>query len=223
MIYQPLTAFVRSTEMPVQVGATVTAEGQALVSTRVNGVQGVSPSAGVAGEQFVGFATAQVSAAPFLEQVAVRVESLVVNAGGSVTTAMTPLAGTVSVFDNTLGAKDASIALTGSTISTLTPGNNVTVTYSHALTVAQAVFLQGNQQPGGYSGSLLGQIGVGQGGKVFTNQIDTAANWNVATAVKLAAGGMLTDQTGAGVAINAIILQIPTVDSPFLGLEFQAV
>ena len=62
MIYAPLSNFVRSIDEPVSVSATITADGQALVgATQANGLYGVGPSTGAAGERFVGFVRTQRS------------------------------------------------------------------------------------------------------------------------------------------------------------------
>lgn len=224
MIYAPTSYAVRSTEYPVAAGSVVTSNGQALVVANVGNVFGVAPSAGAAGEVFVGFANAQVSAAPFLETTAVKVETAIVNGGGTVTLAFAPLAGSVLVYDNTLGAVIAQppAVVTGKVVSVLTPGDSVTITYTYALTVFQAVALMGNQQPGGYAGSILNTIGVGQQGRIFTTMFASGKNYAAATALKLAAGGLITDQSGTGVAINGFVTQIPTIDVPFLGIEFLA-
>jgi hypothetical protein len=178
---------------------------------------------GAAGEVFVGFVLAQTSAAPFLESHAVKVEKQIVPASGVVTLAFAPLASATAVHDDTTGAAVASPTVVGNTITGLTAGDAVTVTYTYALSVQAAIGLMGNAIPSGYAGSLLGSVGCSQGGKIYTSQFDSSKNWAAATAVKLGANGMLTDQTGSGVAISAIIVATPNQDIPFLGLEFNAV
>lgn len=223
MIYAPLSQHIRSTELPIAVGATLSADGQALVVSNASGAFGVAPSAGAAGEVFVGFVNAQTSAAPFLETVAVKIDEGVASAGGSFTTTFAPLAGTLIVQNPATGATIAGTTLTGSVLTGLTAGVAVRVTYQYALTVAQAVALMGNQVPSGYAGSLLGTVGVSQRGTIFTNQFDSSKNWQASTSIKLAANGKVTDQTGSGVVIpGAYVKSYPTHDYPFLGIEFSA-
>lgn len=224
MIYAPLSYAVRSTEYPVAAGATISSNGQALVVSNVGNVFGVAPSSGAVGEVFVGFVNAQVSAAPFLESTAVKVETAVVNGAGTVTLAFTPLSTTTLIYNNTT---DAVIAqppgvITGKVVSALPVGNTVTVTYTYALTVSQAVALMGNQQPGGSAGAMTGSIGVGQQGRIYTTAFVSGKNYAAATSLKLAANGQITDQTGSGVAINGFVTQVPTLDVPFLGIEYLA-
>ena len=225
MIYGPLSAHVLSTELPLAVGATLSADGQALVVSNANGVFGVAPSAGAAGEVFVGFVNAQTSAAPFLETTAVKIDEGVSSAGASFTTTFTPLAGTLIVQNPATGATipAGGWVLTGNVLTVLGVGTPVRVTYQYALTVAQAVALMGNQVPSGYAGSLLGSVGVSQRGTIYTNQFDSSKNWSTATGIKLAANGKVTDQTGSGVLITgAYVKSFPSLDYPYLGIEFSA-
>lgn len=225
MIYNPLSALVRSTEHPLAAGAVITANGQALVAVNTGGIFGVKPSTGSNGEKFVGFVNAQTSMAPFQQGTATKNETLVLNASGAATLAFAPISGTLGVYNVTGAAAVASNAIAvGSDGVTVTvtggAGATVNVTYSHALTVVQARTLFGDVQPGGYSGLTIGQIGVAKQGVIYTDQFDTSVNWHGATGVKLAANGKVTDQTGSGTAIAATIVAIPRDDYPYLGLDF---
>ena len=223
MLYAPLSYAIRSSELPIAEGATLSADGQALVVSNVGGKFGVAPSAGTAGEVFVGFVHAQTSAAPFLEATAVKVDEGTSSAGGSFTTTFTPQASTLVVLDPATGATITGWTLTGSVLTVLGASIAVKVVYRYALTVAQATAIMGNQVPSGYAGSLLGQVGVSQGGTIYTDQFDSSKNWTLATSIKLAANGRVTDQSGSGVALaNAYVKSYPSADYPFLGIEFQA-
>ena len=228
MIYSPLSTFVRSIDEPMAAGAVVTADGQALVGAiQANGLYGVRPSTGAAGERFVGFVHAQTSMAPFLQPNATKTETLTLNAGGTAVLGQAPLAGTVGAYNVTAGAAvaagDIAIAADGVTITiTGGAGATVAVTYSYALTIVQFRALFGDVQPGGFAGAQIGQIGVAKQGVIYTDQFDTAVNWRAATAVKLAANGKVTDQSGTGVAIDAVVRVVPSDSYPFLGLDFIA-
>lgn len=223
MIYHPLSYHIRSTEYPLAAGATLSADGQALVVSNSNGVFGVAPSAGTSGEVFLGFVTAQTSAAPFLEQTAVKVDNVVSSSGGAATASLTPVSGTLSVLNPSTGA-----AITGWTlgaagsITGLPDSTAVTLVYTYALTVAQAVALMGNQTPSGYAGSLLGSTGCSQRGRIYTNQFDTSKDWTTGAAITLGANGIIT-QGGTGTAINGVVVGHPNSDYPYLGIEFDAV
>mgnify|MGYP000866649431 FL=1 len=211
--------------MAAGASSTITADGQALVYVLANGVAGVQPSTGAAGEQFAGFVNAQTSAAAFLQQTAIKVEDATLGASGTYSLAFVPVAGTLFVYDVTAGAAVTSGNYTldsaGNFTSAGTANHEVIFTYVYNLTVIAARALQGDIQPGNYVGLSLGQVGVAQSGTIFHDQIDTSKNWRAATGVKLGAGGKLQDQTGSGVAINAKIRAVPTVDYPFLGLDFS--
>ena len=65
MLYLPLSKFPDSAETIVAPGATIAAEGAALVRAAGKPSAGVTLSAGTAGEIFAGFSIAGTSAAPF--------------------------------------------------------------------------------------------------------------------------------------------------------------
>lgn len=223
MIYFPLTKIVDSSEAVVAPGANITAEGQALIRVTAAPAQGVTPSLGASGELFAGFSLLGVSAAPLPALYATKVESFKVPGSGIVALAKTPVAGQLAVFDSTAGAAVATPTVVGNTVTSLTSGNTVTVTYKYALSVIEARALQGDVQPGGYAGGAVGQVGIAKRGVIFTDQYDASVNWAAATAIKLAANGQITDQAGSGVALTgAYVVSTPSQEVPYLGIEFSA-
>jgi hypothetical protein len=222
MIYGPLSKYPDSAEAAVAPGVFITAEGLALV--RAAGAQsaGVMPSTGTSADVFCGFSLAGTSAAPFAEGYANKIESFVVPATGIVTLQFTPVTGQVFVFDVTSNAAVPSPTVSGKQVTGLTVGDQVNVTYKYALTVVQARALSGDVQPGGYSGAYIGQIGLIKRGLIYTSEYDASKDWTAATAIKLQAGGQVTDQTGSGVTIPGYVVAAPGSDIPFLGIEFSA-
>lgn len=224
MFYMPKTSLFDAEEGVLSKNAAITAEGQALVAT----ADGLKPAEGVAGEVFAGFVCQRVSAAPFLENYYVRVEELTVATAGSLVLQREPLSqDVVGLFDLDAGAAvEGEVTVSGKTIScdALTEGMNVRVTYRYAMSVVEAKSIMGDVQPGGPSGAMVGQVGFISRGIVYTNWFDPAVDWTKATAIKLAANGMITDQTGEGVAIKAYVLAdgIPSAMYPFLGIKFSA-
>lgn len=219
MIYFPLTKIVDSGEAVVAPTANITAEGQALVKT----AKGLAPALGTAADVFAGFSIAGVSAAPMQALYTTKVETALVPGNGVVTLAQTPVAGQLAAFDNTDGAAIAAPTVAGKTVTGLTAGNTVTITYKYALSVVQARALQGDVQPGGYAGAYVGQIGLAKRGTIFTDQFDASVDWSAATGLKLAANGQITNQAGSGVALpGAYVVSTPNQEVPFLGLEFSA-
>ncbi len=223
MIYFPFTKVVDSSEALVAPGATIDAEGLVLVRANGNQSAGVLPSTGGTSESFAGFSVAGTSAAPFMEGFTNKQETLVVGGTGSVQLQFAPMPNQTGVYDQTAGAPVASPTVTGNVISGLTAGNVVVVTYKYALTVVQARSIQGDVQPGGYSGAYIGQIGLAKRGIIYTSEFDASKNWLAATAVKAAAGGQVTDQSGSGIALPAQIVAVPSTEVTYLGLEFSAV
>jgi len=225
MIYSPLSFFTRSAEKKLASGAALTSLGQALVYKLENGRQVVDLSAGAAGEVFAGFANAQTSATPVAPTSAVKVETLVVPATGIVTVSKAVLAGTVVATNVATGAVVAIVTAVGTAVdlAIASAGLTVKVVYRYSLSAAEARSLVGDVQPGGYSGDSYGLIGVAQQGVIYTDAFDSSKNFAAATAIKLGAGGVLSNQTGAGVAIQAVVVQVPTTDYPFLGVQFTSI
>lgn len=223
MIYGPFSKYVDSSEAVVAPGAVIDAEGMVLVRAAGAQAAGVMPSTGGTTEVFAGFSIAGTSAAPFMEGFTNKQETFVVPATGKVTLQFAPVPNQAFVYDVTTGAAVASPTITGKVISGLTAGDQVVVTYKYALSVVQARSLQGDVQPGGYSGAYIGQIGLIKRGIVYTSEFDASKDWTAATSVKAAAGGQVTDQTGTGITLPAQIIAAPTSEVTFLGLEFSAV
>jgi hypothetical protein len=227
-IYLPLSAITRSQEMRQQAAASITQEGLCLVTALVNGVQGVNVSAG-SSDIFVGFSFTRTSAANFLPTTEVKVEQLVIPAGGVVTLSRTPASSTTSVYDITDGGavSGGNVSVSGAAVTITASstrgavGNTVKVTYRYALTVAEAKLKYGDVTPGGYAGNVTGTIGVAQQGKIFTNAFDTTIDWTAATTLKTGANGLVVT-SGSGATINGFVTDVPTVDYPFLGIQFAA-
>jgi hypothetical protein len=225
-VYHPQTRIVDSGEATVAPGAVNLAEGQVLTRLATAQAAGVAPSTGNGtAEIFVGFSHAGTSAAPFLEQYAIMVEEFLVPATGAVTLQRTPVTGQTGVFDITTNAAVSSPAVSGNQVTGLTVGDQVRVTYKFAMTITEAVSKYGNVQPGGFSGDYVGQVGVLKRGTIYTDQIDTSIDWTTAKNLVVGVGGIVTAKASPAstdVLINGYIVAAPSVDYPFLGLEFSA-
>lgn len=225
MIYFPQTRGYVSQELPVAVGQSVAAEGQALVAVNgTDGSFGVKPSAAASGEQFAGVAVGQ----PILVTSKARAESFVVPVGLAVTLARTPQAGQTAVYDHTAGAVvpasgGSNWTLSGDelTLPAGSAGHEITVYYKFAVTADESRSLQGDVYPGGPAGQVVDQIGVFKNGTIFTDQFDTTVNWNVANpVVKTGANGQFTIG-GNGTTVPCLVVQVPSANSAFLGLNLQ--
>lgn len=225
MLEMSLTRAPISYEAAVAVGQTIVAEGLALVRTNTSQSAGVLPSTGAASDVFVGFSVAGTSAAPFPLQYMTKVEEFVAPVSGTVELGRAPVSGQAFLFNVTanspvtIGGGGGNASLTGKTLGNLTATNQYRITYRYALTVTEARSIQGDVQPGGFSGDYVGQIGVISNGLVYTSEFDASKNWAAATSVKLAANGQVTNQDGAGVTIPVQVVAVPGVDYPFLGLR----
>lgn len=226
MIYAPTSSNVVSKDMPLAVNTTLSADGQAMVGVLdTNGKFGVKPSTGAAGEKFVGFLNAQTSMVPFQQSTTTKVEQVVLGPSGAFTLAKVPVGGTTSIHNVTDGTTITSgftLDSAGNFLSVANANKEVRFTYTIPLTAIEARGLFGDPQPGGYSGYQVGQAAVARQGTIYIDQFDSSVDWSLATGVKLAAGGKVTNQAGSGVTIDAVIVEVPSVDKPYLGLEFAA-
>ena len=215
------TRIVDSSEAILAEGAQVTQEGQAMVA--VPG-KGISPSTGAENEIFAGFAMNQLCGIPVLEPYGIAVEEFLVDSSAKVTVQFAPISKSVALINLETDAAIASPTVTGKTIAaTMTAGMKVKVVYRYALTNIQARAMMGDAQPGGPAGAIVGQCGLAKRGIIYTSCFDTSVNWAAATAIKLASGGFVTDQSGEGIALTgAYVVKVPTAEIPFLGIEFSA-
>lgn len=221
------TRIVDSSDMLLAKSAKILGEGQALVY--VPGEVGLAPAKGESGEVFAGFAMRRTSAAPVVEDYAIKVERFVVAAPETGTPAVElqfePLTTSVCVINLATGEVITSPKVEGKVVSSDSLKNDmeIEVVYKYALTVAQARALFGDAQPGGNAGDVFGQVGVAKRGVIFTSWIDTAVNWSAAKQIKLAANGTITDENGSGEVLpGAYVVHAPSVNTPFLGIEFSA-
>lgn len=218
------TRIVDSSEAILAEGAQVTQEGQAMVA--VPG-KGISPSTGNKNEIFAGFAMNQLCGIPVLEPYGIAVEEFLVDSSAKVTVQFAPISNSVALINLETNAAITSPIVTGKTIAAtdnkMTMGMKVKVVYRYALTNIQARAMMGDAQPGGPAGAIVGQCGLAKRGVIYTSCFDTSVNWAAATAIKLAEGGFVTDQSGQGPTLaGAYVVKVPTAEIPFLGIEFSA-
>jgi len=232
MLFYPGTRVENTVERPVAAGQTISAEGAALITAYSSGLFGVKNSGGASTDKFAGVSMSR----PISATQAVKMESLTV-ASGKVTLAASAVVGSVrvvpaggSAYTVATGAPSGATEVqhTSGAPTTLTfystgeNGKVVTVTYLTELTVAQQTMIQGNQDAGGPAGAYLGQIGVITKGDVYTDQFVTTVDWTTDPKdLRVGASGKFTIG-GSGSLVPGYIIQVPTVDSPILGIHINA-
>lgn len=219
MLYFPNGRPALSTELPIASGASIAAEGQALVGASPLGVFGVSPSAGSSGENFLGLAVSQQIALTTFP----KVQETVAPNTDTWVLARTPSASTISVYDVTAGALltggGTDYTLTGATLAlnSALRGHTLRAVYKFAPTAVEARSIMGDVYPGGAAGTSIGAVGVFQKGTVYTTEYDSTKDWNQTIAVKTGANGLLT-QGGSGATVDCVIVGVPSTTNPYLGL-----
>lgn len=223
MLYFPKTRVAISHELPIAVGASVQAEGLALVTDNTGGIFGLKPSAGSSGENFYGISISQEF--PLLAYP--KIEERVQPVANTIVLNRTPISGTVAVFDIDTGlplvvTTDWTLSGKTVTLQSATVGHNIRVLYKFVPTAVEARAIQGDVYPGGAAGTTFGQVGVLKSGAIYTTEYDSAVNWAAsAPVIRTGANGQLTIG-GSGPIIPAVVIQIPGVQSPFLGIELSA-
>lgn len=101
-------------------------------------------------------------------------------------------------------------------------GATVTVTYLYDMTLVQSKQMFGERFINNRGlHSEHGFIELGNGlGELWTDQFNTALDWSAGTAITLGDAGQIT-QGGAGPALDALVVSVPTADNPYLGLRIR--
>jgi len=228
------TRIVESVEVPVQIGFTVTAEGQALVSDYTSGVFGVKPSLVGAG-QYYGASMAQQLTLLYLPMMESVVSPTIAPAPAtfSITLARTPT-GNIRFYDNTTAqAITVAVAVPAAANEYNLTGNVLTLAYAHhgagktlalsyrySPTTVEALSVQGDIPPGGAANLTLGTMGVIRKGRIATTEFDTSVDWSAGGALTVTANGLYTIG-GATAVPNAVIIEVPGVSTTTPALVFD--
>lgn len=233
-----LTRCMHVKQRDVVPGKVVNVEGAALVTVLDAGVEKVQLSGGLAGEKFCGFSTAH----NILPSVEAKVINAVIPAAAAFTVQLRfgmlepgqirivasvsgPLAENPAVGPGQYSADDATGLLT---FNAAQAGESITIYVKHQLTMQEAMAMREAAGTGGvtsvnnYAPAYFSKIGVGHGEtELFTDQFDMTADFSAAGAiVKTGAGGLFT-VAGNGDAANFVVIQVPSVASPLLGLRYN--
>jgi len=165
----------------------------------------------------------------------VNVETITVPSGSPYTVTLTnlPIAGTTDLLAkdstgqvyafNALHAANQ-YAVTGSvvTFDASAAGKVVTFTYSYAPTVQQVQYLFGDGVAGHTTAAAVtGTIGLIRRGLVYTSNFDPVVDWATNPAIKVLPNGII-GSSGSGPTIPGYVYEVPSADSPFLGINFSA-
>lgn len=217
---------------PVAAGATIAAEGAALVAVD-DGMGGIAaaPSTGGAGEQFLGWSrtdNVRVATEVVIETVTVPVGGGTVNlAHGQLVT------GSIYAYDNTAAAALTVVAIAPlagqvqinlvqgtATFNAAEAGNSVTITYRRNITVVEQKLKYRDRLPNNISTDYLSQVGAMAGqGVFFTDQYDSSQAYASLDPIYLGAGGLVT--SAAGGTLIGYAHKIPTAGDVMLAVKFQ--
>lgn len=209
-------------------------EGALVVGVLEDNKVKMQASTGAASEVAFGFAFSAFvtpTSAPATEYVTVGSDgSIVLNNVVSAGVAPVVYASSFDVVANEVkrGALLSGGSVTGNVISGVSgvkAGDTVIVTYRHDLSAQQASAFVGDLTSPRPS-EVTGTIGVIKIGRVYTSKFDTSVDWTVALApgsIKTGPNGTVTT-AGSGAAVpGAVVYELPTSTSPFLGLDVNFV
>lgn len=224
----------------------VTQEGMAMqFAGYENGKRKIRPSNGTADTEFVGFNFGVPLGAPSRFTKIELLKFVTDGAGNAkVVLSRAPITGTILVMLNSTGWGTGS-ALAEITTGTPTAGQyiisntkelltnvanldaNIFVVYQYAPTLLEARAKYGELLPGVSPLAVTGSMSVIVSGYVYTDMYDTSKNWsdvdtiNAGETLKAGANGRVTyggSAVGASMAGLCSIIELPTVDQPYLGL-----
>jgi hypothetical protein len=221
----------RILERPIATGSTIAAEGVPLIRALERGKEHVKPSAGAAGEIFVGFSWAHNLVPSMIS----RVENATIPGGAPYTVQLSrnnlvaanilvvkASDGTALTEGNPANAGEYSCNDTTGllTFNVAEAGIDIVVTYRYYPTTLEAKFNYPdpdvNINP---AFEVLNQIGFIPGGEVYTDQFDAAVDWANQTDVYLGAG-ILAGSGNVKLPAGHRVVHVPTVDNPYLGIMF---
>lgn len=234
------TQFLLTTNKPVagDLGINGILDGAGLVSVLEDGIQKVKVPVSASNEDiFEGIAFSQ-----YRSQVSsTKVDTFIVPVGGGtavlsavpnggeskVLARVYEADGTTKAAVTQSGAPSAAgqVQLTGNTVAFHSDdaGKKVEITYSYNLSAieVQSSAYMGDGVPGAAVSAMTGEVSVGQKGNYFTDQYDTAVDWNAMKKdIKVGNNGIFTRGSSAtGAAVNGVVCHVPTSDVPFLGIE----
>lgn len=219
MLYTPKSKFLVGREAAMSASSPVTDDGQVLVQNATGNVFPSTATSGTDADVFAGFSFNQTSGAPYLPATAVKVEEFTPS-GTTYTLQQSVVSGSALILKD--GSVDGSASASGYALSGLTAGSAYKVVYTYALTQAQAIALVGNLQPGQHAGVQFGTSGIAEQGVVYVSNFDTSVNYTLATVLYAMAGGKVGAVASGRLKLQAKVVELPSVEFPFLGIEFNA-
>lgn len=213
------------------VASNLSEDGMAMIAVRENNDGVYRPSNGTADTIFAGFSLFEEKIFPTAE---VRVE-LVTAVTTTLTLSRTPQASSLLLKDDsqvlsvgTPGSNANEYSISGNvvTLHSGQSGKAIFAQYRYDLTAQEALMKFGDAIPGRTSLIMNKAVTIVNGGEVFTNMYDSTVDWNAvdlessAEVLKARANGLVSIN-GNGAVINGHVIQVPNVNTPFLGIRFN--
>lgn len=238
MLYNSLCQMRVTDPISVATGVTKIEEGRALIGVREGGTLKAKASVGAANtEEFIGFALNERTAPEIFPHVMENAVVILLEAGKwGVNLPKTPVgtprvayAATGAALTAAAGAPNAGeYRVTGSQIEVNSADLNkkLNIVFNYVPNIADLMYIGGDNSPTTFSTitSLIDKTGVIEQGVVYTSCYDVTidwASWTPAIGLKATANGVVGVGAGTGATIRGRVIQAPTQDIPYLGLDFS--
>lgn len=219
-------SIMESRLMPVASTVANLEEGVPMIHILEGGKGVIAKAAGAAGEKFAGVSHSKV----IRGTTGRMVETLRVPASGTYAVSLSRTPTGASTDRGVFNASGVALTSAGSvttnaqynltgkivTVHVDHANTDITIQYQYDMTATEAALIQGNDI-GVLDVAAAKNIGIITVGHIYTSCYDPGVNWATATGIKLGAG-FFTNQAGSGVAVDAVVIAVPAVGEPWLGL-----
>lgn len=209
----------------IAAGETITEEGCVLARKFEDGIEKCKVATGASGETVIGFALFRQltfgTNAIVETHVIPATSPYTVDLGHAnlVTTPANQLRVTNAVGGAVITPASVNYGTGVITFNAGDAGKTVYVAYRWNMTVAEAQTTFYNAAANYPDPNFFGQMGVGKGkGRLFTLHYDASKLYDDTVTLSVAAGGLIS--TGGSITIPARVIQAPSANDPFLGIEF---
>lgn len=232
MLELSLTRIRHSKDLPVTADTLVQEEGIPLVQVMQNGTETAAVSGYTGAKVFLGFSYSETMRPGTKAEV---IEFTISSTNTDVTLRSAPITGQINVVntaDNTAFTSNASPAtgkyqLDGAVVKFAAEdaGKKVKIQYRYVPSQQELKFNDRVPFTFNTAPEQYGRIGCILAGEVFTDQFDASINWEAPTTGHVLVAGdngrVSMAASSSGVEIPAIIIQVPNVNCPYLGLRLN--
>ena len=218
MLHTGYLKIIDAQDTPIVPGQSVPAEGLPLVREIVNGKEHVRVGSDVKAP-FIGFSYTE-SLTPVIKS---RVEILKADVDtGKFTLAAAPITGQVSFYDETGAMIEGVVVEDKVATAADNKGQMIRCQYRYQPTVDEVLMSDRILVPSMAASDMTGTIGVILEGIIYTDMFEASVDFSdVNIKLAVSTNGLVTkqDDEGSLAEIPGVVVSVPGVDTPFLGIR----